>query len=166
MAESILVDIASAVIDEIQGHDFGLEFESELSYADASRELKDLTGKLHIDVVPFRAPIIGLADRSNLLYEATVDIVIRKKFTKDDHPIDAGEVDPAEVNRLVKLVQDVEELFTPSQAAGQTGGLTSFTDAKWKETDKKMDYSRPHLYSKSQFTGWVRVTYDAVKEPG
>jgi len=162
MPESVLVQTAEACVVTIQAHDFGIEFESELSYADVTRELKD--NLLHVDVVPWRAPVVELADRGKLLYEPSVDILVRKWFGKDAHS--EGKIVPSEINRLLKLVQDIEELFTPSQSAGQTGFLTTMTEASWKETDKKMDYSRPHLYVKSQFTGWIRVTFRMAKEPG
>lgn len=161
MAEAVLVDVANATKELIADHDFGIEFESAVSYADATRKLEDLTGKLHIDIVPFRSPFKFLS-RGVIEYECSLDVVVRRVFTESEQQPSNGHVDVEEVNRLIKLMQDIDEFFI-QDAKAQTLSSGGW-QARLKSTDKKLDYDRRHLYMNDQFTGWNRVTYLAAKE--
>jgi hypothetical protein len=164
-AEAYLVDVANAMQIAVANHDFGIAFNSEMSYADATKKLEEYTGKLNIDFVPWRS-LPSFTAKRVLQYECSVDVVARKKFNpKGDQELSTGRTSKEEINRLIKLVQDVDEFFLLDAAAKE---LTLPTIGGWKATvqssDKKQDYSRLHLYTADQFTGWVRVTYLASKE--
>jgi hypothetical protein len=160
--EAILVDVANGLKTAIAAHDFGLEFDSEVNYADATRTLQELNGKLYVDFSPFRSPT-SFDARGVIQYTCTVDTIIRQKFAVADLNIQKnGRIDVTAINRLLKFEQDIEEYILAS-VRSLTLSSTSWT-AALKSTDKKLDYSRPHLYTNQQFTGWIRATYLASKE--
>ena len=164
MAEAILVDVTNAAKVVLADHDFGISnCEVKFSYADATRKLEKLTGKLHIDFVPFRSPSI-LTGRGLLQYDCSFDVIARKKFTEGDQKLSDGQIDEMEISRLILLMQDIDEFFITDASAKELTLASGGWKARIRSTDKKQDYSRPHLYLHGQFTGWNRVTYLAAKE--
>lgn len=161
MSEAVLVDVTNATKDLIAAHDFGVPFETKFAYSDITRKLTEIT-ELYVDFVPWRSTS-QLTARGVLEYTCEVDLVARKKFDdRADTEQHTGNVDPSEVNRLLLLMQDLDEYFIQSgrELTLSSGGWV----ARLKKTEKKLDYHRPHLLHNSQFTGWNRVTYLAAKQ--
>ena len=165
---AVLIEVADAVSDALNGHDFGIPFTAQRSYADWNDELADLA-EVKVDVVPFRS-VPDLDSVGTYEIPVTIDILIRKHFDYSDQ--DSDQTIPNEIiDPLIKLVQDVWEFFAPSQANGAHTGrltLTSGLSAAWDSDNPARvmaDYVRPHLRKMRQFTGWIRVGYVVSKEP-
>lgn len=161
--EAVLVDVTSAAREILAAHDFGMVVETRFSFADATRKLEAMTGKTFIDCVPWRSPNKFNAKKV-LEYTCSFDVVVRRKFTENQQEIASGKIDPAEINRLLKLMQDVDEFFLTDATAKELTLSAGGWNARIQATDKKQDYSRLHLYTNGQFSGWNRVTYLAAKE--
>lgn len=166
MPEAVIVEVAEAVKEAIKGHDFGVHFELERSYAEWSDELTTLD-ELRVDVVPW-LDLPNLGASGLLDYPQTIDVLIRKRFGQTEYSPDTGRIDRSDVDRLMLFVQDLWEFFVPCQPT-QTGILTTEAGyrAAWDpETTKMMNhYVRPHL-RKLQFTGWIRLGFLVSKDVG
>lgn len=161
MANAVEVDIAEAIKDELNSHDFGIAFQAERNEADPTVPLEEIN-QLRIDVVPW-LPLSVLATRGTLRYSAPTDILIRKRFEGSQQSISSGRIPKEETDRLRKLRQDIAEFFMPSQTTNTGRSLTAIPNANWVETKVMAGLVRQHLKLHSQFTGWLRITYAVQK---
>lgn len=156
MPSAVLVQVAEAVAAELREHDFGVTFDAiERNWADFEVELEELN-TLRCDVVGV-LPEVDFDTRESLNYVCPVDIVIRKRFGQADQT-DCGRIEIAEIDRLVLLVEQINELFCDPDGKR----LATFDSATWKATDIRACASRDHL-KKRMFLGVIRVTYDTHK---
>ena len=152
MADAILVAAAKAVYDAIDGHDFGIEFDLERSYADWELE-RDQEMPLRVDVVPFRHSKIELASRAGITYEVEVDIAVRMSFGQDSQGA-GGRIPNEEIDPLVKLVEDIHEFFVKE--------IVGSGDQPWIASVIRAPFVPQHLRNLRQFTGLVRITVSPV----
>lgn len=157
MANAVEVDIAEAIKDELNAHDFGITFRAERSEADASTPLTDL-GAVHVDVIPW-LPQPELDARGTVEYTVQVDVLIRKRFEASEQSQNTGLVPISETDRLRKLRQDITEYFLPCEPAQSGRRLTAITDATIDELKVMSGMVRPHMKQYRQFTAWLRLTY-------
>jgi hypothetical protein len=161
---SVLIQTSDAVAAELNiptGHTWSLQFIAERTYADFDLPLEDdaIRGKLLCDVVPVSRLITDLESRGgSVAYEPSIDIVFRKKFEPADAQEDDGRLTKAAVDELVALVEEVNEHFTPT-------ALTTTDAATWKSTEIVAAVMHKHLREFNQFTGIIRLTFDATKGP-
>lgn len=157
MPDAVSIKVADAVVDELNGHDFGVAFTAERSYADWDEKLEDL-GTLHVDVVPVGGVQMDLESVSSVDFKCPFYIVIRKRFGSSDADGD-GDLSLASIDALVDLTQAIALFFMPMQP-GKTGReLQDYQDAVWEKSEIESLYMRNHLRHNDQYTGIVRTTY-------
>jgi len=157
MANAVEVDIAEAIKDELNGHDFGIAFCAERSEADVSVPLTTL-GLLRVDVVPW-LPQQELETRGDVEYTVDVDVLIRKRFEPSEQQITNGRITTEDTDRLRQLRQDIGEFFLPSSPTQGSRRLSNFTVASLREVKVMAGLVRGHLKQHHQFTGWLRLTF-------
>lgn len=158
---AVLVQVAEAVKDLLNGHTFSQPVQAERTYPNFSMELKDLN-TLRVDVVAVGHPTSELATRGSVNYLCHVDIGIRKKFEREDREADTRRVSNEAIDPLVYLVEELHEFLCGEDQRRLTNpaGL----DATWSETKIRATYIKEHLKDWSQFTGIIRVGYEARKD--
>ncbi len=162
---SVLIDIAEAIKDELNSAAWDVTFSAERSYVDWSEKLVDLN-VTHVDVVPWKTSDDLQDDRSEVVYQCEVDILIRRRFGIEEQGSD-GRVHIHQMDAMVDLHQAIREFWMPSHAdADQTGRrLTAVPNASWVSTRNMADYVRGHFKTR-QYTGWIRVTFEITRIPG
>ena len=165
MSDSILIDIAEAVKDEINSAGFGRDFKAERSYADWDVKLEDVD-VLRVDVVPVRCDP-RQASRGLIEYECAVDIGIRKRFGSSTTETATGRIQQDRIDELMELSQRISDYFLPSQAvSGQDGHpLTDVPEACWLQTENRAAFVPKHIREARQFTSIFRVTFLADRTP-
>jgi hypothetical protein len=124
-------------------------FTPERSYADWDLELKDFD-KLRVDVVcNSTAQVPGLEARGKVSLRVPVDIATRKRFSVGEQDDDTGRIDVAEVDRLMKLT---EQLYV--ELIARRGSESVWTDLKILAAP-----IHKHLRDLRQFTSVIRVTF-------
>jgi hypothetical protein len=158
---AVLIQTADAVTAELNGHAFALEFTAERSYADWDLALDDEAqrGILICDVVPVSRVVTDLeTSGGSVAYEPATDIVFRKKFEPADASNDDGRLTLEAVDELVALIEEVTEHFTPC-------ALTATNPPRWKSTEIIAAVMHKHLREFNQYTGIIRLTFDASTDP-
>jgi hypothetical protein len=154
MSDAAPVTVAKAVTAELAAASLSQEFEPERSYADWDLPLED-SDRLHVDVVIVTTEQKSKLDtRSGLNYLVPIDIAIRKRFSQGQQDDDTGRVNIDDIDALMLLTDEIHRLFIPRR-------LTTFAEAVWQETKILVAPERKHLRELRQFTGIVRVTFDA-----
>ena len=157
---AVLVDVAEAVKDELALGTHLFAIEPERSYADWDMRLEDLD-TVRVDVVPVGVRETRLEARGELVYLCDVDIGVRKRFGADDHDDPTGRIELSEIDDLIQLVEQLHEYMVDADNNGRR--LTNYAAAAWQECSIRASYIREHLREMQQFTGILRVTYDAAK---
>lgn len=152
-----IVRVADAVTAAISGNDFGVEFETERSYADWKQALEELDC-LRVDVVPVIHNEADVSTRDNRVdYTCQVDVAIRKRFNQSDQNAVDGRVANSEIDRLVLLVEQIFEFLTHPDRRRLSDSIT------WESAKVLWTCNRKDLRDNRQFTGLVRYTYDVHK---
>ena len=152
---SVLVQIADAIITELQAGTFTRDINPIRSYAEWSMELED-ADTLHVDVVPVTMAT-ELGDRNSLQYLCEVDVGIRQRFSQAGTDERDGRILNTAIDPLVELAEQIGELLSdPAERR-----LTDYTTATWEATNVLAPYYRDHLREMRQFTSVVRLTYRA-----
>jgi hypothetical protein len=155
---SLLIDLADAVLADLEDQDFGVVIEWERSYAEWDLELKSAeTEKVRGDVVPLFSSGTELETRGSVLYELTLDIAIRRRFAASDVD-EAGRLYKAEIDQLVGVLEAVHLHFVKSEPV---------SGVDWSPaSDRRIQawYVKKHLREWSQFTGIVRLPFDASQD--
>lgn len=156
---AVLVSVADAIVSElllITG--LVREIEPERSYADWDEKLEQLN-ELHVDVVPVPSTTeTDLDGRGATRYQCDVDIGVRYRFDAEERNAD-GRISVEEIDELIELLQQFHDHFTNN---GEGRRLTGFAGAVWQETKVRTWYVREHLRELAQYTGIIRVTYEAL----
>jgi len=139
----VITDIAQAVADLLNGHEFSTAFEAE-RVALPEFDLADMQD-LHVTVVPRQTESTTL-DRGRDNHDVKVDVAIQKKV---------GSLGNEEIDPLMALVREVADYLNrrPLSAAG----------ASWRKTENAPVYSPEHLREMRQFTSVLTVTYRVVR---
>lgn len=155
---AVLVDVADAVKDELASiTGLVLAIDPERSYADWDEQLEDLS-TLRVDVVPVNVGETELDSRGESRFLCHVDIGVRYRFAPEERE-STGRITVSEIDDLLLLLQQFHDHFVNN---GEGRRLTSYTAAAWTETNVRTWYVREHLREMGQYTGIVRVTYEAV----
>jgi hypothetical protein len=141
---SIIIDIADAVVTELNGHGFSPPFVAARLY----RPVFDLAemSALHVSVVP-RGVAIERADRTQKQVDVQIDIAVQKKFEAGD----AAELDP-----LMALVEAIADFF-------QFRRLTAYPGAVWTKTENVPVYAPEHMEQFRQFTSVLTLTFRVLR---
>ena len=141
---SEIIDIADAVVEELNAGSYSQSFTAERHYLP---ELKlTETEDLHVLVVPAVIEM-GQPARNALLYDYSIDVGILKKL----QAADADEVDP-----LVDLVQEIADSLRLKR-------LTEYPDAAWVRAVNEPVFVREHFDDLRQFTSVLRLTYRLMR---
>lgn len=157
---AVSVDTAEKVTEMIRAADLSINgLVVERSYADWSLELEGLDAETtRVDVVAHTAEqATDLAARGSLRYRIPVDIAVRKKFPASAQDDRSGRITNDAIDPLVKLVEEIHELFTPNR-------LTDYLKAVWQDTTIVVSPDRDALREHRQFTGIVRVLFWVDKD--
>jgi hypothetical protein len=153
---SILLTAGDLLTAAINANEWqGVEpFKAVRSYATWDQELKD-QDVLHVDVVPVFDPKTELETRGDLKYTLAYDIGVRQRFGADKQDQTNGGILTAAIDPLVSFVEAINDYFSADR----------FTDTAitWSETEFRAAYVRDQLREMRQFTGIVRLTFEATK---
>ena len=141
---SLIVDIAQAVTDELNGEAFSQGFTAERHYQPVF-ELPDMQ-TLHVTVVP-RAISMTTLDRGRCQTDAQIDVAVQKKFASDANP----EIDP-----LMDLVEEIAECFRQRR-------LAALPSAAWVKTENEPLYAQEHMHELRQFTSVLTFTFRVAR---
>ena len=136
---SVIVDIADAVVLELNGHVFAQGFTATRAYL-PRHELKALDG-LKVTVVP-RSIATEPLTRARESKVVEIHVGIQQACSLDD--IEA-------LDALMDLVEEVREFLR----------LRHLTNAKWLAIENAPVYDPGHLREKNVFTSLITVTYQA-----
>jgi hypothetical protein len=140
---SLIVDIADALAEALNGHEFSVEFEAVREY----RPVLDLPDMktLRVSVVP-KGVVMVPADRSRVQHDVEVDVLVQKK-------LDAG--DSTELDALMSFVEEIAGFLKFKR-------LESVA-ASWVKTVNEPIFAPDHLEQLRQFTSVLTVTYRLVR---
>ena len=141
---STITDIAEAVKDELNGHDFSQEFEAVRLYQPLF-ELPDMK-TLRVTVVP-QGVEMQVLSRTLVQHDYGIDVAVQKKFEADD----AVELDP-----LMALVEEISDFFRLRR-------LDAVSAAIWTRTENKPVYSQEHMQQFRQFTSVITLTFRVLR---
>ena len=141
---AVVTDIADAVVAELAGGAFGMEFTPQRAVLPTFElaELKDL----RVTVVPKAVEISG-STRSSSQYDISVDIGIQKKLGKD---LDA------EVAELLALADEIADYL-------RRRPLAQAPSAVWVSITHEPVYAPEHLAESRLFTGVLTLTYRILR---
>jgi hypothetical protein len=162
---AVLTLVADAVAELLTeaSHEFGVEFVAQRGYPPKDEPLTALN-TLRVDVVPVNHDESTILDRSRATsYLCSVDIGIRKKFGRSERDSDTGQVEQAEMDRLVELVEQIHDHLTDPEGKRRLPRGVNGLDATWENTRIRAAYMPRHYREWQQFTGLVRVSYRARK---
>ena len=157
MADAVLVQVADAVADALNGATagtFAADFTAVRSYADWDDQLTEAE-KIRVDVVPHYAPTLELDGRGWIGGEALIDVGVRKKFAQQEQEATTGRLANAAVDEMLLLVEQVAKYLM----ADRFTALDATCGAVWTKTEVRAAYIRDHLRLWGQFTGYVRLTF-------
>ncbi|GAF68123.1 unnamed protein product [marine sediment metagenome] len=144
MAE--IADIATAMVDALNGHTFPMAFTATREYAPLA-DLKDM-GVLHVTVVPSGIELLPLA-RHLAQDDVTVDVAIQQKLKT---------MDVAESDVLMAMVELIGDYIR------QRG---TFAPGQWLGATNLPIYSQEHMREMRVFTSVISVTLRVHKQwPG
>jgi hypothetical protein len=140
MTGNPLIDIADAVVLEMNAGVFSQEFVAERIY-NPELELEQAE-TLHVGVMPGSVES-SVSSRITTKQEFQIDVAVRKKFDTDD---------AAQINSMLALLQEIDVYF-------QFRKLIGYPDATWTKSKTKYPWVPEHLRSLRQYTGLLVLTY-------
>jgi len=162
----LLADALTTVVNTAQqASQLGtLSFTAVRSYPDWDDDFKDIKA-LEVDVVPVMSAgdLVDLDAVGTINTEPAVDVCIRKRFEPGDKETSgakAGRLKKTSVDPLVRLVEQIHELFSGDRDTAVT--LSGSIVANWMDATVRTycDYKR---LREGVFLGVVRVRYDVSK---
>ena len=139
-----LVDIANAVVTELNGASFSLPFEAVRHYRPVFN-LAEMQS-IHVSVVP-KATSQEIHSRSRTVGDYQVDVGVQQKFA------DGAELDP-----LMTLVEEIADQFRFKRLA-----LPGGQEAVWVRTENDPVYAPEHVDELRQFTSVLTLTFRVVR---
>ena len=143
----VIVDIADAVVAELNGHSFSQPVVAERLYRVAF-ELPDMK-TLHVSVVPKGVEMQG-ASRTLVQHDYQIDVGVQKKLPASP----AG--DNAEIDALMALVEEIADFFRQRR-------LQAMPNVIWVQTQNLPIYSPEHLEQLRQFTSVLTLTFRVLR---
>ncbi len=150
MAEtSTTIRIADAVVSVLNGATLSQPFTAERHYL-PEFDLKEMD-TLHVSVVPAELDE-EIADRTRDRAEYKIHVAIQKRVVKSD----GTGLDMVAIDALMRLVEDIDDLFRHKPLAG-------YEDAHWVKSENKPIYDPKHLKEHNQFTSLLVLTFRVVR---
>ena len=146
---SIIIDIADAVVEELNEGTFSAPFEAKRYYRPVFA-LKDMD-TLHVSVVP-KAQTIERADRRSNQHALQVDVAVQKRFDGAE----GAKPPDAQADALMALVEEIGDFFRLRR-------LTACPAAVWVRTDNVPVYAPEHIEEFGQFTSVLTLTFRMVR---
>ena len=157
---AVVVSIAEAVKKQLAAAKLSKEIVPECSYADWEKPLEEQEIDPNVLLVDVVANTVEQKTeritKNKLKYLVPIDIGVRQRFAQDKQHQDTGRILKSEIDALVLLVEDIHEEFFGAR-------MEQFSAASWKATDILVNPITEHLHRMHQFTGIIRVTFEAVK---
>jgi len=144
MPDAIAIQIAKAVVHDLNEHAFSESFTAVRKYY-AVEDLKNMSD-LHVTIVP-KAHAQGIVGRNQVDELYAVDVAVQKKIEVND--LDVG--DP-----LMLLVEEIKDFLKFRK-------LADYVAASWVKTENEPLYSYEHMRDFRQFTSVVTVTYKLIR---
>ena len=144
-----VVDIANAMVTALNGSALSQPFEASRYYL-PEFDLKEMD-TLHVSVVPAELDE-EIADRSRDRAEYKIHVAVQKRVTKSDPP----GLDPAAIDALMQLVEEIDDLFRHKPLMG-------YEAASWAKTENKPIYDPKHLKEHGQFTSLLVFTFRVLR---
>jgi len=140
---AVIINIADAVVAEMNGHTFSQAFTAVRTY-DTTLPLED-AGTLRVTVVP-KALTEEVASRTTDQVDYAIDVGVRKK---------PASVSNAELDLLVALVEEIRSFFRRRR-------LTAYPGAMCIRTPIEPVFAPEHLREYGQFTSILGLTFRMV----
>ena len=105
-----------------------------------------------------RAPGWPRLARGETRFLCHTDIGIRYRFAPEERDSN-GRVTVSEIDDLLLLLEQFHDHFVNN---GEGRRLGTYLAAAWQETNVRTWYVREHLRELGQYTGILRVSYEAV----
>jgi hypothetical protein len=141
---ALITDIADAVVDNLNDHDFSQDFTAERRYL-ATLDLKDMGDDLFVTVV-MRSLETTAATRAGATEKKyKIDIAVRKKLTKIE--------EDEEVDDLVDLVEEIIDYLNP---------IGMFNLARCHLIENVPVYIPEHLSTMRQFTSVITLSLKVI----
>ena len=137
---AVIINIAEAVKEELNGASFSQAFTAERHYQ-PTFELKDMK-TLHVTVVP-KDIEMQLATRNSSQHDCQIDVAIQKKLET---------ADLAEVDELMGFVEEIISFLSRRK-------LALAPNALWIKTANEPIYAAEHMEQFRQFTSILTLTY-------
>jgi hypothetical protein len=139
---AVIVEIADAVVAELNDTEFSQTFEAERSYLPRFdlAEMKEL----HVTVVPNGVTILP-GNRAHNQHDYQVDVAVQKKVATDE-----------ELDALMGVVGEIADHFRLKR-------LASFPSAVWAKTENEPIYAPDHLEQLHQFTSVLTMTFRVMR---
>jgi len=137
---SVIVDVAGAVMGELEEGTFAMPFTLARAYTPIY-DLKEMDG-VRVTVVPRESAITNL-DRGRVSNAVAVDVAVQRKVAS---------VEPAVIDPLMGLVQELGDFLTRRK-------LAAAPDARWTRIENGVIYAPEHMNEKRMFTSVLTVTY-------
>ena len=150
MADALEIQVADAVVAQINSQTWSETFRAERSYADIDAELTELD-VLRVEVVlPEEWDQYDLDTRGSDEAQLTLTIAIRKRFGTEQQNQRLSGALRSEVDRLYTLAVDMARHFT-------TRAPTSL-EAEWVQTTVQ-HYDRQKLATEQTFAAVIELQY-------
>lgn len=143
MASSALIEIADAVVAELNAAAFSQPFTAQRVYV-PNFSAQELT-TLKVVIVP-RGEEGSIANRSATQHEYTVDIGILKKVAQPT---------PDQIDPLMLLAQEIGDYFRFRTLSGRT--------ERWLKTEVRTPYSPEHVEQQRQFLAVLSLTFTGLR---
>ena len=156
---AVIVDVAEAVKDQLNDHDFDLEFTAVRGNSKQRKTLKELKA-LTVDVVRVKWST-KKEDRGQPSKLPTIDIFVRQKLGSVNQEQATGEIPNDETDPLVALAESIVELFEPDQGDDDKDGrLDTYEDAAWKSTDVMTGFVNDKFAETRVWQAQIRLTFE------
>lgn len=143
MTLSTIIDIADAVVSELNGGSFSQQFTAKRLYQPLF-DLQQLK-QLKVSVVP-KAVEIERSDRVAHQYDYQIDVAVQKKFDTTEN---------AELDPLMGLVEQIADFFKDRR-------LSAYPDASWIKTEN-LPWSPEHMIQQRVFTSVLTLTFRVLR---
>ncbi len=141
---SVVIDIADAVVTELNGHEFSIEFEAVRRYQPVF-DLKD-TKDLLVSVVP-RSKRTETASRGSVQDTVEIDVAVQQKIPQGDNDVP---------DALMDLVEEISDFFKQRR-------LTEYPKAAWSEVENEPVFHPGHIRRLGQFTSVLTLKFELVR---
>ena len=144
---AVIIDIADAVVAELNGGTFSEAFTAERHYKPVF-DLPEMK-TLHVTVVP-KGVDISAATRGLLRHDYQIDVAVQKKLLAG-----AGAGEATEIDGLMGLVEEIADFFK--------GRSLDSVSAVWVATENAPVYSPEHISELRQFTSVLTLTFRVLR---